>query len=495
MTSDPELAFRAIDHSLLCCASLLVPGSRRSEWRREWQAELWHARQSCAEPGTISWKRERYFAAFCLGAFQDAAVLRQDSWRNREWSSPFQGSAPRCLLLLAGVLAVSYLIALLLPGVRATNDPSRYHVRPGLILIQDARHNDDLTATIGFKQLQNWKRNNQRYFDGLAFYRISREPVSTAAHVHGQWQVAQASSNLFALLGLPVQFMTPDRRSTGDLPQLVLSNKTWQREFSADSDIIGSVISIGGRQARVAAIAPDGCWRLPGSADAWLLEQDSEITSSGNGYVVAHLTPLGQSEMWSGRVHITSYDEDSSEHSFWGLSLDERTRGPWSVYQFAVFLAFLALPAITSVSLGEYNFSGHRPLRIQRLIRFLFLSSKIVLLLLIAYFSSLDLAYWYQAPYSATSVYIQLISSFLICLFGMRWVLLDHRQRCPVCLNRVAHPAQVGHTSRMFLAWSGTELICTEGHTLLYVPDLATSWFSAPRWMYLDSSWDFLFAN
>jgi hypothetical protein len=33
------------------------------------------------------------------------------------------------------------------------------------------------------------------------------------------------------------------------------------------------------------------------------------------------------------------------------------------------------------------------------------------------------------------------------------------------------------------------------GHTLLHVPSLPTSWFSSQRWMFLDSSWEFLFAG
>jgi hypothetical protein len=61
-------------------------------------------------------------------------------------------------------------------------------------------------------------------------------------------------------------------------------------------------------------------------------------------------------------------------------------------------------------------------------------------------------------------------------------------------LRRVTHPARVGIASRTFLAWNGTELMCEGGHTLLYIPAAPTSWFDAPRWVYLDSSWKFLFA-
>jgi len=124
-----------------------------------------------------------------------------------------------------------------------------------------------------------------------------------------------------------------------------------------------------------------------------------------------------------------------------------------------------------------------------------FLVARIVLLMPIVYFASVDLAYWNVAFTPSSSVYIQLTASFSICLFGLRWVLKDQRQRCPVCLRRVEHPAQVGQASRTFLDWNGTELMCMGGHTLLHVPGLPTSWFSTQRLLYLDTSWGFLFAG
>jgi hypothetical protein len=93
------------------------------------------------------------------------------------------------------------------------------------------------------------------------------------------------------------------------------------------------------------------------------------------------------------------------------------------------------------------------------------------------------------------AAYLQLLSTFSGCLFGLRWVLKDQRQRCPVCMRTVTHPAQVGVASRTFLDWNGTEMMCMGGHTLLHVPSLPTSWFSAQRWLYLDTSWNFLFAG
>ena len=155
----------------------------------------------------------------------------------------------------------------------------------------------------------------------------------------------------------------------------------------------------------------------------------------------------------------------------------------------------LALPAITSVSLGEASVNPQKTAWTRRLRRWSFLSAKIAFLLPIVYFVSLDLAYGSTTFGREQSVDIQLISTFLMSLFGLRWVLKDQRQRCPVCLRRVAHPANVGQASRTFLDWNGTEMMCMGGHTLLHVPSLPTSWFSTQRWLYLDTSWGFLFAG
>jgi hypothetical protein len=487
--------FCGLQQNLLRSASPLVPASQRAEWRREWQSELWHVRQTCTPIDGYSWRAERQVTAFCIGAIHDAICLRRHAWQRTPPFYSLQGSASKCLLGLIATLAASFALAILLPGVQLESHPSWYQVRPGLILIQDARHTDDAAATISLGRYRFWKGHGQKYFDGFAFYQISNQSVSAGSDAEAGLRVASCSSNLFALLGLATRFNGQAGDANQHLPNVILSEDLWKRNFSADPAVVGSTIQVGGRLARITGVEPHGAWRLPGRPDVWLLEPDSEIASRGVGYVVAHLTALGRSEMWTHRVHITAYNEDDTEQDLWGVSFEERTRGPWSIYQFTVLLAFLALPAITSVSLGEYSASSHRPSWPRRLRCWGFLAAKIALLLPIVYYASLDLAFWFTTRYSPAAQYIQLLSSFSICLFGLRWTLLDQRQRCPVCLRCVSNPARVGHASWTFLAWNGTELMCLGGHTLLLVPGLPTSWFSTQRWLYLDATWDFLFAG
>ncbi|MGA9668716.1 MAG: hypothetical protein WBQ94_05880 [Terracidiphilus sp.] len=491
---------RLFDLGLLGAASILVPAKQRVEWGREWRAELWHVRRACAPVHSISWCAEREVAAFCLGAFQDALCLRRQGGQARMQLAAPQGSAAQCVLLLATVMTACYTLALLLPGVRAERNLVAGQVNPGLVLIQSAGYNDTSTPTVSPAQYRAWKSRKQEYFDGYAFYRVTRERVErraamSSSHAVPGWGVAHASANLFGLLGLPLRFAEPDGRTDDDIPNVILSEDIWTKEFGANPHVTGSVLRVGTRLARIAGVAPNGFWKLPGKVDAWLMEPDSAIVSGGAGYVVAHLTDAGRAEMWTQCVHITAYKPDESEDDLLGISIEDYRPGPWTIYLFASLLALLALPAITSVSLGEYSPSPQRTSWSRRIYRWSFLCVKIAMLLPIVYFASLDLGYALTTPYSNSSMYIQLVSTFAMCLFGLRWVLQDQRKRCPVCLRRVEHPAQVGQASRTFLAWNGTELMCMDGHTLLHVPGMPTSWFGAQRWLYLDTSWEFLFAG
>jgi hypothetical protein len=476
---------------LLClgslrCASLLVPGRGRAEWWREWQSELWHVRQECTPEQGISWIAEREVAEFCLGAFQDALCLRAHSEERRGSHLSTKGSAMQCIRLLAGLGAIGFGVAMMLPGASAILHGPQYHDTRNLKLIRDAHFSGDSIATISAAQYQVWKLKRQELFDGFAFYQVVREPVSGGIAAS---EVAIASSNILDLLGLPVRFASA--KPSGDMPRLILSEDMWKSRFGGDSHIFGRAIHVGAVDAIVGGIVPEGSWRLPKKVDAWLLESEVEDIPDGLGFVVGHVKSTHVD--WGDSWRMSAPTPDGNADDFFCESLTERTRGAENIFLFAVILACLALPATTSLPLGEYRVSSRKLSWSTRFRRWAFLGCKIALLLPIVYFVSLDLAHLRPAMNPISSEYIQLITSFSICLFGLRWTLRDQRQRCPVCLGKLTHPARVGQPSRSFLAWNGTELICIVGHGLLHVPEMPTSWFSEQRWLYLDSSWDVLF--
>jgi hypothetical protein len=194
-------------------------------------------------------------------------------------------------------------------------------------------------------------------------------------------------------------------------------------------------------------------------------------------------------------ISISALNQDGVEIDLSGSPIVAPIEGVWAIFRFALFLALVALPAVISVSLGDSDIAAHRPSFRQRAFRALFLAAKLMLIAALGFTASLDLAYVNTTGYSSFAECSQLLFCFTICLFGFRWAVADQRKRCPVCLRRVTNPATVGLASRTFLGWNGTEMICMGGHALLHVPSLPTSWFSDQRWLYLDSSWDFLFGD
>jgi hypothetical protein len=392
--------------------------------------------------------------------------------------------------MLFGLIAVSYGVALLLPDVSAILHFSAYRDTRNLMLLRDAHSSDDSVPTISAEQYQLWKRRRQELFNGFAFYQVTEQSVSMESSAPTKEVVASASSNLFDLLGLHVRH---SREAPGSLPRLILSEHMWKTQFGCDPHIFGRIIQMGSESAMVSGVVDPGEWRLPGQTDAWLLLPDDLGFSGGLGFVVAHLqsSHAGWGETW----HMSAPTPTGTPDDFFCQSLTERTRGPKDVFLFAILLACLALPATTSLPLGEYRASSRRLSWFTRARRWSFLGCKLALLFPIVYFVSLDLAHLRSGMDPITSEYLQLMSAFSICLFGLRWSLRDQRQRCPVCLGKLTNPARVGQPSRSFLAWNGTELICVSGHGLLHVPEMPTSWFSEQRWLYLDASWEVLFAE
>jgi hypothetical protein len=76
-----------------------------------------------------------------------------------------------------------------------------------------------------------------------------------------------------------------------------------------------------------------------------------------------------------------------------------------------------------------------------------------------------------------------------------RWIFMDQRRRCPVCLRLLTQPVRIGNSSQTFLEWYGAESACSRGHGLLHDPDILASYSAQPQWLKLDRSWSGLFSG
>ncbi len=482
--------------AILTLASWLVPAKQRSEWLAEWRSELWHVRQTHHHAPETPERDEREVTAFCMGAFNDALWLRREDFRRVSQRVREAGSPLRCELTLAALAVASLLVAIALPGVRKILSPSRYVESDDLVMISPSGNSYAPAPTVQLADYQDWSHSARHLFTEFAFYQPRRGKVHIANHASAELSIARASRNLLELLNIPIN--AEGTNVPGEHPaQLILSHSAWNRYFHRDPAIFGRTIDIAGERALIAGLAAEDDWRLPGHVDVWLLEDEerlSALPSHTDGYVLGRIVPAAFPSDTNGRRRMSAF-RGTGYADFDCISLAEQTRQPLSIFLFTLLLACLALPATTSLPLGEYPAIGRHLSWTRSFRRWLFLATKIGWIVAIVYCASLDLAYGSASIGIVSSQYIQLVSSFSALLFAFRWALRDQRRRCPVCLRALTNPARVGQASQNFLAWNGTELICIGGHGLLHVPDIPTSWFSTQRWLYLDPSWSGLFAG
>jgi len=412
-------------------------------------------------------------------------------------SSMFQAGSPsRCVGVLAILAVLTMLLGSYLPGARKAILPTPYGNAQQLVLIVRSGSVWAPLPTIPLSEYVSWTHNTHQMFRGLAFYQPIQKRVHLAPHQTAELSIARASDNLLTLLQTPIDLRLRGINSQGDIAKLILSHRAWEKYFHGDTQIDGRVLQIAGQRAMIVGVMAKDRWRLPGQMDAWLLENPKQMAILSpyvQGYVLGDIRSSTFSDSHSGLWTMRVPHPDGSSVSYDCVSLVERSKQPYLIFLFALALACLALPATTSLLLGEYPASCQNlpPRKIVR--RWIFLFAKLAWLILIVYFGGVDLAHLSRSIHPLASQYIQLGISFFALLFLFRWALLDQRKRCPQCLRVLTHPARVGQFSRNFLAWNGTELICTVGHGLLHVPDMPTSWFSTQRWLYLDTSWRGLF--
>lgn len=154
-----------------------------------------------------------------------------------------------------------------------------------------------------------------------------------------------------------------------------------------------------------------------------------------------------------------------------------------------LLLTCLLFPA-TWMAMEHGPANGHvRPWR-SRLARGIFLALKIALVqpILLSGFMLLILG-GHLVPF------VPSLAMVALWILAFRWVLLDQRRRCPVCLRLLTKPVGFGNSSHTFLDWYGVESMCSRGHGLLQSPEIPNGSCGEPQWLRLDGSWRELFSD
>ncbi len=126
-----------------------------------------------------------------------------------------------------------------------------------------------------------------------------------------------------------------------------------------------------------------------------------------------------------------------------------------------------------------------------------FFLAKSALLLGFAAVASWCLVHWI-AGWMAGSAY-PLVDELSIWVFlplaiaALSWSVRDQQKRCRACLRRLELPVDIGRTGSVLLNWAGTEMVCSQGHGVLYLPDSPANLLERDRWNSMDESWSSLF--
>ncbi len=277
---------------------------------------------------------------------------------------------------------------------------------------------------------------------GGAFFRRINEPV-VLAHGPMLFSIIQASGNLFDVLNVPVP-------RVGREPVLILNREAWRSYPARDRPRAGQVLEIAGRKIRIAGMISDDSWPFPGQIDAWLLEDDMPAGVEGTVVARAARSASAQPQL---------------------RPPPRRLLDAFGMFLVAALFACLIAPATTSFP--ARGVAGVR--------WWAFLLAKIALLMSTVY-SCASLGFSCETPFAA----IFMLAAWPGGILAVRWALTDQQRRCPVCLRPLSNPVRFGKASQTFLGWYGTELMCSQGHGVLRVPEIAGNCCSEQRWVKLD---------
>jgi len=440
---------------LIPVASLLVPASFRADWREEWEAEF----RVASEALRSHWRLLR----FAMGSFSDALWQRKnriewDARPSRALQSPFF-----CIGSLVGIVLAVTIASGGLPTTRSILRPLSYD-RPGQIAtVSQGGIPTSFRSPIRPEWVSLWRHDSHTIHE-FATYSWKQNGV-----------LARVSDNFFEVLG-----------ARSDHGKLSLENgAVLSYEFFEKAERnhwIGSdgSLQFEGKRYKVAGVLEQGFWFLSRDVGIWTLDS-GKLARYG---VVARLEPDSTHE--AAQAELISILETTGLRD-WNSLVDvsmvqERLHQPFISFGFALGMAVI----IVCVAL--------RP-RLSYFCAFFFLKTGLSLLALLL--AGLEFTGATRITLTGgTDLSAEPLSTWIFLLSSMgllTWSVLDQRRRCRVCFKRLGLAAHVGCPGRILLDWAGTELVCIEGHGMLHVPEMVSSWQEPERWTTLDESWTGLF--
>ncbi len=314
---------------------------------------------------------------------------------------------------------------------------------------------------------------------------------------------ARVGTVFFRTLGVEAaagRVFTPgDLRDCPDC--VILSFQLWQHELHADPNILGKPVVLNGVPRTVIGVLPYRFRLLSPGVSVWGLIDPVMLFTNFQRRVgaVARLrgdtTPAALQRDLSDLTESAGYVHPASQLKVETLA-SQIHRSLTSLLWF-----FLLATASAALVVGLRQAShrmGRLPDGVRSRARWLgFFAVKSSLLAILVAELAWALVHWITT-WAAGSTY-PMADEYSIWLYlplaivALSWSVSDQRSRCRACLRRLELPVEIGRTGSILLNWAGTELVCPDGHGVLYLPNSPENALDEDRWSKLDESWESLF--
>jgi hypothetical protein len=356
--------------------------------------------------------------------------------------------------------------------------------------------------------------HSETLLDLAAAWQRSKQLQSVAAFSWGATELttpqralsvlsAQVAPEFFQVLNVPASlgrtFHAGDDNNCTDC--IVLSNGIWRLQFHRDPAVLGREVTIGGIPRRVIGVLPQDFYLLAPGISVWTILNagtPSFTNSVERIGAVARVRP-GVAER---QLELDLADRTENAGYILPASLLVVTSGRAEMQRYiGSYLLFLLLAVASAMLIVYARFStgvGRSPLTIRDRLRWwAFFVAKAMLLLtfvgLLAWASLRMLSVYVFGSVQPITNGVALWFFLILSIAPFSWAIRDQQKRCRVCLQRLGTPIQIGAPGHVLLDWSGTEMMCPQGHGVLYLPDSQTNWLERDRWDNLDDSWAGLF--
>ncbi len=490
--------------SLVWLASWLVPRRGRVAWREDRSRAVWHWVHFLAETGELNRQNRRLLARHCWELFADAWWQRFEKEEFHRRISRLRVAPATCLATLALLLIIGGLTGSSISSLRSLFSTPIVHPEQVFVVTVDGRGLNGRFQRVSSPRLLElasiWQQSKR--LSGIAAYSWGPGKVGDS-HNTVPVAIARVAPNFFDVLGVRAAtgrtFRSEDVRDCSDC--VLLSHELWQTRFKGDPRVVGERIVVDGRERTVVGTLPANFRMLASGIGVWSLLDAG--TSGFTNFVrrVGAVTRIGDGSPSRAQAELTDLSEDAGyrfpDAQLQVTSVQAQWRDTLKTYGLFVLLVISCAAGVVyarGVSAGV----GEAPLtRWQRFRWWAFFAAKCSLMLAAMFLAASALAD-FLSMYLTGSMYpmadeLAVWLFLILSIVGLSWAIHDQQKRCRVCLRRLGMAVEIGRPGCVLLNWAGTELVCPEGHGVLYLPESQANWLERDRWNNFDESWEGLF--